>query len=168
MTARSRRETGLTLTEVTIVMVLAGMVMTGLVGFYLSSQATWIDGSSQAITQREANLVLESIRQRARPAWTAHVAPNPDATHALLQLDYQGFPPSQSHYYFWWEPSDSLIHEGYGDPRRDQGPVLQSKVETFDVTASNTMVRVNALQLRTAGGQHVRLSTFVQLVNGGP
>ena len=54
-------ERGLTLTELTIVGVLACLVMLGLVGFYMSSQGVWMDASAQAITQREATSVIDEI-----------------------------------------------------------------------------------------------------------
>ena len=36
---------GLTLTEVTVVTVLASIVMLGIVSFYVNSQGTWMDAS---------------------------------------------------------------------------------------------------------------------------
>ena len=48
---------GFTLTEVMIVIVLAGVVTLGLVTFYLNSQAWWTEASTQVLAQRDATLL---------------------------------------------------------------------------------------------------------------
>ena len=39
-------EAGLTLTEVSVVMIIGTIIMAGLVGFYLASQGLWLDAST--------------------------------------------------------------------------------------------------------------------------
>ena len=107
---RPRDERGLTLTEVTVVMVLGTMIMAGLVAFYLSSQGLWIEASTQAITQREASLLTAAMRDSIRQSGSAVATPSPDALHQQLSLFRPG--ASTPYYYFWWEPTDSLIHAG--------------------------------------------------------
>jgi hypothetical protein len=162
-------ERGLTLTEVTIVMVLATIVLTGLVGFYLNSQATWLDGSIQAISQREVNLVVDAIRKRTRVAYLATVNNVPDAQHVQLDLaPVKDSPPEQT-YSYWWDPADSLVHEGCRLMGDDRGPMLQSKVETFSlaVVDGGRLLRVVSLQVRTPQGHHIAVRTNVRLENGG-
>ena len=77
-------ERGITLTELTIVMALAALVTVGLMTFYLNSQGVWLDGSSQALTQRDATLVLERITRQTRLAKIAYVADDPDSLHQSL------------------------------------------------------------------------------------
>lgn len=166
--SRSRHpERGLTLTEVTVVVVLATLVMTGLVGFYLNSQATWMDGSAQAMTQREATLVLEAIRHRARSSGVVTVALTPDADHCQLNLTPYGAPP-ESTYSYWWA-ADSSLHEGYRNVGEDRGAMTVSPVLAFRVGAVDSqLVFVRLLRLRTSQGQVVSVSTTARLVNGKP
>jgi prepilin-type N-terminal cleavage/methylation domain-containing protein len=167
MTRQPPNERGLTLTEVTVVMVLAAIVMTGLVGFYLNSQATWLDGSLQAISQREANLVLDTIRRRAQTAYGATSDSVDSAQHCWLAIQQNSADPPELAYYYWWSPSDSLIHEGYRLHGDDRGPMIQSKVDRFVVSTTGELVRVVALQVRTPQGHHITLATNVRLMNGG-
>jgi prepilin-type N-terminal cleavage/methylation domain-containing protein len=157
-------ERGLTLTEVTVTMVLAAIVMTGLVGFYLSSQATWLDGSLQAITQREATLVIETIRRRVQTANQAVSAPVDGGAHWELVIVQK---PGDPGYYYWWSAADSLIHEGFRDQGDDRGPMLSSKVDRFVVSTSNNfqLVRIVSLQVRTPNGHDVTLSSSIRLAN---
>ncbi len=160
-------ERGLTLTEVTVVMVLATLVMTGLVAFYLNSQATWMDGSAQAMTQREATLVLESIRHRAHGSAVVTVAQTPDADHCQLNLTPFGAPP-ESTYSYWWA-ADSSLHEGYRNVGEDRGAMTVSPVIRFRVGAVDAqMVFVRQLLLRTSQGELVSMGTSARLMNGKP
>lgn len=156
------RERGLTLTEITIVFVLAAVLMTGLVAFYLNSQAVWLDGSSQAITQREATLVLDAIRARARGAAKVQVGGANDQLDLLNR-----FQPPESTYSFWL--ADSALHEGYKLLGQDLSPMTQSKVTAFVVAAQDSeLAMVRDLSLMSAQGRVVRVRTSVRLVNGRP
>lgn len=170
--ARVRDQGGLTLTELVVVFVLATMIMSGLVAFYLNTQATWIDGSSKVIAQREGALVLQTISDRIRGAGSAVVSNSPDADHAMLQLN----PVSgvqDSTYFFWWSAADSLIHEGYRFPAVvDRGPMLLSKVDRFRVVAADSIVNITSLRLYSAPlwlfstkSDTIELATSVRLVN---
>ncbi len=165
MRNRLRDTRGLTLTEVMVVLVLATMVMSGLVGFYLNSQSVWFSGSSKVIAQREVSLVLQGISDRARPDSLAIASSFPDADHAMLQLIPYGKLPGDSTYYYWWSAADSLIHEGYRSPAIvDRGPMLRSKVERFQVNVSGQMVNITSLRVHTTQGDRVDLATSVALV----
>jgi hypothetical protein len=121
----------------------------------------WTDGSTQAISQREANLVLDTIRKRARRAWTAN-AP----TDSSLVLTYAGVPPESTSYYFWL--SGSRLYCGYDPGNTSAGPLIQSAVESFKVSYIDNLklVRVITLRLVTAQGERVSTQTNVHLMNG--
>jgi type II secretory pathway pseudopilin PulG len=158
-------ERGLTLTEITVVFVLAGLVMTGVVAFYLNAQTVWVDGSAQAITQREASLVLDAIATRARSAKSA--AWGGDARHARIYLSFPDKPDADSVYGYWWNASDSLIHEGYPNIPLDRGPMLTSQVDCFSATCSDSLVTIDTLRVRSSHGTLVTMATSVALVNRG-
>jgi hypothetical protein len=157
-------ERGLTLTEVTIVAVLASIVMLGLVGFYMSSQGTWMSASAKAITQREATTLLENISEKVHAAAGATVIGN------QLEL-FDSVAPPHTMYVFWWEQPDStvsdtadcLIHEG-PDRDHDRGSAITSKCERFVCTAGSKMVQVDLL-LRSAEGDTVHLNTKIAMIN---
>jgi Tfp pilus assembly protein PilV len=160
----SRSERGLTLTEVTIVTVLASLVMLGIVSFYVNSQGTWMDASSQAITQREATALVEDIRARVHTAARAEVADD----GAQLELFEHG--STNPSYVYWWNASgecqpscDSLVHEG-SDRVHDRGPSVSSTVERFDCSRSDSLVELT-LVLRTAQGQDVEVATRIAMLN---
>lgn len=157
MSPERTNERGLTLTELTIAMVLAAIVVVGVVGFYMNSQATWFDASTQVITQREGTVVLESIARQARGAQAFTITyPGGDTTQSMLQVTIPDSVGTHD-YYFWWE--DSLIHEGSHPVNDDRGALLQSKVERFVVTANGTMVNVQNLQVVSSQGQRLNFST---------
>jgi Tfp pilus assembly protein PilW len=160
MIARLANERGLTLTEVMVVGVLGTLVMIGLVGFYMQSQATWLDASSQVITQREGTMVAQAIADSARACGSVVVTPSPDADRSLLQLVRNG--ATTAHYQFWWNSADSLVHQGTS-PTTGR-PMLTSKVERFAVTSDSRMVRVE-LRLRSPQGQQVEASASAALMN---
>ncbi len=160
MTPRLRDQSGLTLTEVTIVAVIGLLVLLGLGGFYLNSQATWLDASSQALTQREATFVTEVIGDAARRSDGAIGTPIPDADHGQLQLRF----PTGPDMYFWWNPADSLVHSGTDMVNDDRGPMLDSRVERFRVDVpTNDYVKVS-MRLRSATGSRVEVAfgTFLR------
>ena len=164
VTPKRRSEAGLTLTEVAVVMIIGTMIMAALVGFYLASQGLWLDASTQAITQREATLVASAIRDKVRASGFAQAFSGPDPQHQQLALyDKQGDPPS---YYFWWDPSDSLIHAGPTIGGANSGPMVTSVAERFQVTASTSTraVRVD-LRLRSATGNTVEVGTLAVFMN---
>ena len=164
VTPKRRSESGLTLTEVTVVMIIGTMIMAGLVGFYLASQGLWLDASTQAITQREASLVASTIRDKVRASGYAESFWVPDSLHQQLVLyAKKGDPPS---YCFWWDPSDSLIHAGPSIGAASSGPMVSSLAERFQVSASTLKpaVRVD-LRLRSATGSTVEVGTLAVFMN---
>ena len=162
MTRRPLNERGITLTEVMIVAAIGLLVLMGLGGFYLNSQATWLDASSQSITQREATLLTETIADSVRWSRAAVASNNPDADHALLTL-YPHASLATPSWCFWWDPSDSLVHHG-PDQGNDRGAILSAKVERFRVIADANLVQV-AIRLRSATGRTVELSTSTMMRN---
>jgi Tfp pilus assembly protein PilW len=150
-------ERGITLTEIVVVMVLASLVMVGLVSFYLSSQATWIDASTQAISQREATFTLEAVSNAARSAVSANVMPSPDAAHVELQLGL----PDGTQQRFWWQDS-TVFHE---DSTGTRPLVVASKVDTFEIDTNDTLVFIRNLVVRSPNQQRVRLTSLVLLYN---
>ena len=155
-------ERGLTLTELTIVIVLAGLVTVGLVTFYFNSQATWVDGSTQVLTQRDATALLQAMTDSTRKAVKVVIFDSPDTLHqGLILLDGSDSEWAR----FWWHPGDSLIHRGAGSPTVDQGPFVTSIAERFQLDADDAMVYVKLLQLRSANGQSVQLSSSMVIQN---
>jgi prepilin-type N-terminal cleavage/methylation domain-containing protein len=138
--APSCSEKGLTLPEVMVVVVLAGVVTLGLVGFYLSSQATWLDASTQALVQRDATTLVETITREAHEAATAIVLPvGGDSTNSDLLL-YRHDDPINEARRFSWDPGDSLVHAWVRNPLStlvDQGPVVSTTCERFQVAVDD-------------------------------
>ncbi len=159
-------QAGLTLTELTVVIVIAGILMTGLATFYLNSQSTWLEGSTQVIAQREVSMVLATISDRARRANAVSIQPSPDAAHAQITLGMPGSNPDST-YTFWWSATDQLIHVGIGTPKVDLGAMLSSTVESFYCSADSAMLRVDSLRVHTAQGDQVVMGTAVALQNRG-
>lgn len=163
MTPRSDAERGLTLTEITIVAAIGLLVLMGLGGFYLNSQATWLDASSKTITQREATLITEAITENVRLGAKATVIPVPDLDHGQVAL-YQFNDPTP-YWYYWWNPADSLIHQGPNPATDDRGAMHASKAERFRVVVNDSALVEVELRLRAATGQRVTLSTSAVLRN---
>lgn len=165
MTARPivpMNERGLTLTEVTIVAAIGLLVLLGLGGFYLNSQSTWLDASSQSITQREGTLIAQAIAERAQGSGRAIASPVPDAEHEQVAFYPNG--GTTADWCFWWDPADSLVHHGPDPANDDRGALGSSKVERFVVIADASLVRVS-LRLRSATGQKVEVSTSAFMRN---
>jgi len=155
-------ERGMTLTELTIVMVIAALVTVGLVTFYINSQSLWMDASTQAMTQRDATLLLERLTRAAREAPHTEVANSPDSLHQMLILRDSG---NNERLRFAWEPGDSLVHE-INNQTTDMGPVATSRVERFQLeTDDSTFVALRGLWMRTANGERVELSSTIALYN---
>lgn len=161
---RALDQKGLTLTEITVVLVLASIVMMGLVGFYMNSQATWTEAAAKAVTQREGTTLLESIARRAHGAGSA-LATNPDGNPDHAQLDLFRQPNRQNQFYsFWWDVADSRVHEG---PSRaqDRGASVTSTVERFNLFTTDSMVVLNSLVLRSPQGDRITLFTNIAMLN---
>ncbi len=157
----TRGERGLTLMEVTIVMALAALVVMGMIGFYISSQATWMDGSTQAITQRDATLLVETLSENVRQAAFADVTSDPDSVHRTLTLFRNDGTTMRA---FWWSPGDSLVHQGPA-AGQDAGPVVASKVTRFQLDTLTNMVTIRLVELRAGDGQLVRMASAARLCN---
>jgi Tfp pilus assembly protein PilW len=159
---------GLTLIEVTIVMVLATLVMMGMISFYISSQSTWIASSSQALAQRDATLLIETISDRVRAAYVALVIPSDP-----LSPQHQGLVLYDSDdtetWRFWWNGTDSLVHQGRGvnGADEDRGPVVASRVTRFQLDTLTRLVEIHLVEMRADNGQLVRMSSAAALYNRG-
>lgn len=157
-----RAERGLTLTEVAVVMILGTIVMGGLVGFYLSSQGLWLDASTQAIAQREADLVASAVRDSVRKSSRAIVTASPDSLHQQVAL-YRGG-EAAPYWYFFWNPSDSLVYAGSDVTDAAAGPMGVSPVERFQLQASSYAVRLD-LRMRSGNGDRIETSAFAIMRN---
>lgn len=165
--ARSAR--GFTLPEMMLVIVLAGVVTLGLLGFYLNSQATWMDASAQALAQRDATTILEAITQHAHDAAAVIVTPAaPDTILTFYKRDPS--PPNSlvEPYSFWWSQGDSLVHQGVGTGDQDDGPVAPSVVERFyfEMDPALPILHLRMLEVRSGQGARVQISTSFLLHNG--
>ena len=164
MTPRPPR--GFTLVEMVLVMVLAGVVTLGLIGFYLNSQATWMDASAQALAQRDATTIVESISAKAREAEQVVITPNaPDTIITFYKVRLT------DPYSFWWSQgpgADSLIHCGTGTGNVDDGPVAPTTVERFYFARDPALpiLHLRVLEMRTTQGERLQMSTSFTLYNG--
>ena len=149
-------ERGITLMEVTVVGVLAAIVMLALTGFYINSQGTWMDASAQALTQREASLLMASISD------SVHASASGTVSAGTLTLWYPPpLPTERCH--FWLDAGDSLIHVGTPSTP-DQGPIVNSVATRFDVAADTSWTTVS-IALRSATGRVVGFSTGAAFYN---
>jgi len=158
-------ERGLTLTELVIVGLLAIMVMMALTAFYINSQQVWVDGSTQAMAQRDGSLLVEALRRRVHEAQQASVVTNtPDSLHDQLSLLYaSGNPISVD---FRWNPTDQCVHV-IENGSTDRGAIADTPVSRFRLTTLNaTMVELTQLELRTANGDSVSLASRFMLMGG--
>jgi hypothetical protein len=157
----SSNERGLTLTELTIVGVLATIVMLALTVFYFNSQQTWMAGSTQALAQRDATLLVDVMRRRIHEA--QDYAVNPTNDH--LSLTYAvGVTPSSVE--FGWDAAGDrkvhLIVDGV-----PQGIVIDTPLSKFVVTGLGpTTVELTTAELRTADGDSVAISSKFALLGG--
>jgi len=162
----SRSERGYTLTELTVVMVLAALVTVGLVTFYLNSQAVWLDASTQSMEQRDATLLLEQITQRVRSAGSAVVVSDPDSLHQRLILFEGEVGTSPTACWFYWDSADSLIHLNEPGPEVPN-PVVSSKVARFQLDRDATHVYVYRLQMAGTRGTPVEVHSSIRMYNSG-
>lgn len=162
MPLRRRCQAGFTLMELTVVVGLAGVVTLGLVAFYLNSQMLWMDASTQALAQRDATTIIESMREEAETASSADVQSSGGVNNMVIF--YRGQAQQGG---FFWRPADSLVH--YLSPGgADRGPIVPTKVEKFYVSLdpdSMPLLRVDTLRVRSTTGQRVQLSSGLALYN---
>jgi Tfp pilus assembly protein PilW len=162
MSAPLRDARGLTLTEVTVVMVLASLVMFGLVGFYMASQTTWLDASAQALTQREATAIVASVTERAHQAGSAIVTD----TGAIRRIDFYTAGSVTPFWSIWWDVAAQRVFEGpYPTPY--PGATGNSTVVAFTAAATSKLVDV-AVTLRSPQNQVVEVGTRAALNNRDP
>jgi hypothetical protein len=154
---------GLTLIEVVIVMALSTLVVMGMIGFYISSQSTWMAGSTQALAQRDATLLIQTITDDVRSAFLAYVPLEADTVHQTLILNDAG---GNETWRFWWNPGDSLVHQGPG-LGMDRGPVVASRVTRFQLDTLDRLVRIKLVELRAGDGQLVRMTSAAATYNRG-
>jgi hypothetical protein len=157
--AADSSEKGLTLTEMVIVTVLATVVMLGLTGFYLSSQFTWMDGSTKAIAQREGTFVLETMRDSVHAAYVYVVTP------ASYQLELYKKAELIPFYVFRWDPSNQDSAFLAGRPGLE-APMIQSRVRRFDLAfVDSNVVELSAFEVVSPTGQTAWFTSSFALLN---
>jgi len=155
------RDRGFTLVEAMIVMVLAGVVTLGLMTFYFTSQATWLDASSKALAQRDATMIIQVMGSEVREAASASLS---DCSGRLvLYRDPGGTQPYRT---FFLNPVDSLVHKGIACGS-DEGPIVSSLVEEFSMTISGSppVLKLTRLRVRSATGERVEMSSSFAMYN---
>jgi prepilin-type N-terminal cleavage/methylation domain-containing protein len=159
-----RGQHGLTFVELTVVMAIASIVTIGLVSFYLNSQVTWMEGSTQALAQREGTLVLDEMTRRARHANFVDVQPDPDTLHHRVTFVH----PGGTIYAFYWSSSDSLIHSGFKDPGGEfveLGPLVSYPSTVFRLAREDNLFEMRELALLLPSGQVVTTAGAAALYN---
>ncbi len=160
---RAGRGRGFTLVEVTIVFALAALVTIGLVGFYLSSQTTWLDGSTQALTQRDATLLVSTLVDSVRVARRAVVSDDPDSFHQTLTL-YADPTGTVAFRCFYWR--DSLVYMGRNGPAPGDQPVVASRIGRFQLsTQDSTLVRLDLVEVPCPDGRPILITSAAALHN---
>jgi prepilin-type N-terminal cleavage/methylation domain-containing protein len=159
---------GMTLTEVMFVMALAALVMMGLVSFYMTSQAVWMEGSSQAITQRDATLLVTAITGSVRRAARAQVEDYNGQQILYLRADRD--PMTDPFRCFYWkvDPDSKIPHvySGSVTPRDDDTLVVVSRVDSLRLaTDDSTIVLMDLIELPTSKGPPIRLTSAAALYN---
>lgn len=156
------RADGTTLVEITIVSALAMLVVLGMIGFYISSQSSWMAGSTQALVQRDATLLLETLSGGIRTASQAEVHSWPDSDHEALVLRYGG---AAGTHCFWWNPADSLVYQGASVGHGGRA-IVPSRVRRLRFSLTGTsLVGIDLIELPTTDGQYVRLCSAAALYN---
>lgn len=164
---RPPSQRGLTLTEVMIVVALAALVMLGLVSFYMTSQSVWMEGSTQALIQRDATLLVAAITGSVRHAARAEVLDHNGQQIVYLRADANpATPPFRC---FYWDDSRAgtgRVYAGRDQPRGDDTLVVVSQVDSFRLSAVDTsLVLVDLVELPTPDGLPVRLRSAAALYN---
>src|SRR6185295_1209765 len=104
----------------------------GITGFYLSSQATWTSASTQAMVQRDATTLLETVTRRAREAGGYLILPAPGSDSLNSEIIfYSTAALTEEIGRFTWDSTDSSIREGIGQPSVDKGAIVPSTVLRF-------------------------------------
>jgi hypothetical protein len=155
------RTRGITLVEVAIVSALAMLVILGMIGFYASSQSSWMAGSSQALAQRDATLLVEAMSDSIRRAFVAVPFDSPDSLRrGVVLYDDAG----REFWRFWWDERDGRVHQG---PRVgvDRGPVVNSPVTRFQLDTLPRLVDIRLVEMRADDGQLVRMASAAALYN---
>lgn len=159
-------ERGVTLTELTIATVLASVIMFGLVGFYMGSQGVWMDSSGQALTQREATQIVQTLTERGRGAlgWTLTDVVGTDSLQSVTFLVPRpgGFIGSER---FWWDANDHRIHHEV-DGGGDLGALEASEVQKFAFRSSwDTSYVEFSIRMRSPEDHIVALNSGMSLPN---
>ena len=157
-------QTGFTLMEVTIVVVLAGVVTLGLVAFYLNSQMLWMDASTQALAQRDATTIIEAMREKAETAASVDIQAAGGGNSVVVFLD----PGNAEMGRFFWSPADSFVHYAISStPADDKGPIAPTKVERFALSTqpNQAFLKLDTLRVRSTTGQVVQMSSGMALYN---
>lgn len=151
---------GITLVELTIVVVIATAVMAGLSAFYFNSQAVWLDGSSQAIAQREGSLLLDAISRETRRAASARVEDDPDANRQSLELVAAD---ATTRALIRCSPDDSLVY--LTDSLGNEHALTTHRVTRLEFLATDSLVVVELVELRAGNAHTVRTGTAIALRN---
>jgi len=151
---------GLTLTELMIAIALASLVMMALTSFYFASQTTWLDGSTQALAQRDATLITEKLASWVQKAAVVTV----DTSDPLHNTVFFNDAATNQIYEFKWNAADSLLDEGVSDPNLTA--CSNSKVTRFQLTViGDSLVSLTALELKSADGRLVSTASTFALYN---
>jgi type II secretory pathway pseudopilin PulG len=164
MRARAHPEAAFTLMELTVVIVLAGVVTLGLVAFYLNAQMLWMDASTQALAQRDATTIMEAIREHVE---TSGLAVTQLVANGNWKVTLYPAPTAPQSGGFIWQAGDSLIHS-FDATGKDVGPLVPTKVERFTLSTPGNgipMLMVDTLRVRSTTGQRVQMSGGFALYN---
>jgi type II secretory pathway component PulJ len=154
---------GVTLVEVVVVMALATLVVMGMISFYISSQSTWMASSTQALAQRDATLLVETISKDVRAATLAQVLDYPDSLHQALILRHRDL---DSLWCFWL---DSMrVYQGPAVGARSGGPVVVSPVTRLQFDTLTRVVEIRLIELQSDRGESVRIASAATLYNRAP
>lgn len=155
----ARSERGMTLTELAIVGTLAVLVILGLTGFYYSSQKMWLAASTQAMTQRDASLIVDVLSKLVHSGSEAIVDPPHRVTVFVPNGSGTGSVPIGC---VEWQETDRRIHAyGVEDGNLvDRGPIADSRVLRFQLTTvDSTLVELRCLELLSAEGDTIRMAS---------
>jgi hypothetical protein len=155
---------GLTFVELTVVMAIASVVTIGLVSFYLNSQTIWMEGSTQALAQREGTLLLDEMTRRARHANFVDVQPDPDSLHHRVVFVH----PGGTMYAYYWDPSDSLVHSGYKEPAGEfveLGAIVSYPTTVFRLAKEDYFFEMRELSVLLPNGNVVTSTGAAALYN---
>jgi hypothetical protein len=154
------QERGFTLTELAIVGTLAVLVMLGLMGFYFNSQRMWLDGSTQAMTQRDATLLVDVISRDTHTAAQAFIK-STALNQERLELYASNNDPISM---YEIEPGDGKVHRWM--PDGSHVPVGDSKALRLLFETDGKLVDLTVAELISANGDTVRTSSRFQMLGG--